>query len=328
MSGTVYQLCDFFSQELLAELKTTIYNLPWYDNVPGGFLTNSPKRRVIALGDGAGVNDMGKFSSPPLPETYWTAGINTSHCTLATKPLQLPEVFLKIIPQLRKIFEITYPGAIIHEHTFTLAVCNYYSQPDMYIAAHTDGQDWYSQDTVDGSIFASLTFYPEGEPEKDSWARFQMKPGDKWETVTLKHESILIMSSDILHRVMPHLKSQTQYFKPRINITFRSIIPPEESPLLHHMGVANHARYYGIPHKIIIPQDCETLVKEKLLNIYNTFLESQNAEVLSVIIDKKNKKERTLLRQTLIKQFRTKYSIESRINNNMVLELFQSLIPY
>ena len=48
----------------------------------------------------------------------------------------------------------------------------------------------------------------------------------------------------------------------------------------------------------------EQFLKEKLLNIYNTFLESQNSEVLSVIIDKKNKKERTLLRQTLIKQFR------------------------
>ena len=326
MTATIYQLSDFFPKEILEELKSTIYNLPWYHNIPGGFITNSPKRGVITFGNGAGIDDNGNFSSPPIPETYWTSGINTSYCTLVTKPLQLPDIFVKIIPQLRIILEIVYPGAIIHEHTFSIAVCNYYSEPDMYIASHTDGQDWYSQDTIDGSIFASLTFYPEGEPEKESWARFQMKHGKKWENVTLKHESILIMSSDILHRVMPCLKSKIKHFKPRINITFRSIVPPVESPILHHMGVANHARYYGVPYKIIIHQDCKNMVKEKLLLAYNIFLENHDYPQLIIEIDKNTQKERTLIRKKLIEDYRSKYYMKSRINNNMVLELFQNFL--
>ena len=324
--GTIYQLSDFFDKKLIQELETTILNLPWLQNVPGGFITNFPKRKVIAFGDGVGINNKGEFINSPLEETYWTSGINTSHCTLVTKPLKLPDIFTKIVPQLREILKLTYPDAIIHENTFTLAVCNYYSDPDMYIAAHTDGQNWYSKDTIDGSIFASLTFYPEGEPEQDSWSRFQMKSGDKWENIILKHQSILIMSSDILHRVMPHLKSQIKYFKPRINITFRSIIPKIHNPILHNMGVANHARYYGIPYKIILPYDCKTIVKEKLLLAYNTFLENNNYELLIVFTDEKTQKERTLLRKKLITEYRSKNLMDFRINNNIVLELLKNLI--
>jgi hypothetical protein len=316
----VYKLCDYFSEEILQEFKQTVYNTKWYSNVPGGFITNSPKRKVVAYGNGSSINSSGEFSTPGMENSYWTAGINCSNCTLTTKPLALPDIFVKMVPQLRKIFLCAYPQAIITENTFSIAVCNYYSQPDMYIAAHTDGQDWYPTDTDDGAIFASLTLYPDGEPENDSYARFQMKPKDKWESVTLYHESILIMSSNVLHRVMPHLKSHEKYFKPRINITFRSIATRHQDPLLHAMGVSNHMRYYGIPCSITFPEDCLDSVKEKLLSAYNIFATSHNFPEIAVICSK-NKKTRTEMRQKLIKQCRERNLITTRLNNNIVLEL-------
>tara|TARA_B110000008_G_C16894512_1_gene534172 strand:- start:82 stop:1065 length:984 start_codon:yes stop_codon:yes gene_type:complete len=321
----IYNLSEYFDKEIIEEFKKIVYNISWYSKIPGGFITNSPKRNVIAYGDGSCIDNDGQFSTVGIENSYWTAGINSSHCTLVTKPLKLPTIFAKIVPQLRKILLDTYPGAIINDNTFTLAVCNYYSQPDMYIAAHTDGQDWYPKDSVDGAIFASLTLYPDGEPENDSYARFQMKSGKTWENITLKHESLLIMSSDILHRVMPHLKSQEKYFKPRINITFRTIWPKLVNPILYYMGISNHSRYYGMPHQIILPSDCDKSVIEKLVTAYNTFLQNHNNDNIIVTIEK-CKKDRTTLRRKLITQYKNKYTLTTKINNNMVVELFQTVL--
>ena len=198
----IYNLSEYFDKEIIEEFKKIVYNISWYSKIPGGFITNSPKRNVIAYGDGSCIDNDGKFSTVGIENCYWTAGINSSHCTLVTKPLKLPTIFAKIVPQLRKILLGTYPGAIINDNTFTLAVCNYYSQPDMYIAAHTDGQDWYPKDSVDGAIFASLTLYPDGEPENDSYARFQMKSGKTWENITLYFEAKHVCSNPCCHRVI------------------------------------------------------------------------------------------------------------------------------
>jgi len=321
----VYKLSDHFSKDTLEEFKQTVYGTKWYSGAPGGFVTNSPKRNVVAYGNGSTINSDGEFSAPGMKECYWTAGINCSNCTLTTNPLVLPDIFVKMVPQLRKLFLDVYPDAIITDNTFSIAVCNYYSQPDMCIAAHTDGQDWYPTDTSDGAIFASLTLYPEGEPENDSFARFQMKPGDKWEPVTLQHESLLIMSSNVLHRVMPHLKSQEKYFKPRINITFRSIHTKNTDPLLHAMGVSNHARYYCVPSSITFPKDCDGDVMEKLFSAYNTFALAHGFPELNIYISE-SKKLRTEMRRKLIKDYKNVFTINTRINNNIVLELFQYLL--
>jgi len=321
----VYNLSDYFSSEIMKSFKDKVYSLPWNSSIPGGFITNSPKRKVIAYGNGSAINSCGEFSTPGMDECYWTAGINCSNCTLCTKPIMIPDIFAKMIPQLRKLFLDAYPDAIITDNTFSIAVCNYYSQSDMYIAAHTDGQDWYPNDTSDGAIFASLTLYPEGEPENDSYARFQMKPGEKWEPVTLRHESILIMSSNILHRVMPHLKSQEKYFKPRINITFRSIATKKTDPLLHAMGVSNHARYYCIPSSITFPDDCLESVKQKLLTAYNTFVTAHSSPELIVNFSK-SKEWRTIKRRELLKKCKNQNLITTRVNNNIVLELLEYIL--
>ena len=320
-----YNLSDYFSADMLKDFRDVVYNIKWYSGAPGGFITNSPKRKVIAYGDGSSINSDGKLCIPGMKECYWTAGINYSNCTLCTKPLVMPDIFVKFVPQLRELFLNAYPDAIITDNTFSIAVCNYYCKPDMYIAAHTDGQDWYPTDTDDGAIFASITLYPEGEPDNDSYARFQMKPNNKWESVKLCHESLLIMSSNILHRVMPHLKSQHKYFKPRINITFRTIATKKSDPLLHSMGVSNHMRYYGIPSTIIFPEDCLDSIKEKLLFAYNTFAISHNFPEMKVIFST-NKKLRTEQRRVLIKQCRKHNLITTRLNNNIVIELLKYLL--
>jgi hypothetical protein len=196
----------------------------------------------------------------------------------------------------------------------------------MYIAAHTDGNLWYPNECEDGAMFASITLYPEGEPENNSYARFQMKPNDKWEPVTLKNDSILIMSSNVLHRVMPHTKAQAKYFKPRINITFRSIFPKIVNPLLHSMGVSNHTRYYGTPCTIIFPKDCDEIIKDKLINAYNIFNTNNNIPCLNVIVSENTREERTCIRRKIIKEYRKKYNYEIKITNNIVLELFSLII--
>ena len=321
----VYPLKDYFSSETLSEFKQTVYSTKWFSGAPGGFITNSPKRKVIAYGNGSAINSDGEFSTQGMSESYWTAGINSSNCTLTTKPLVMPDIFAKMVPQLRKLFLDAYPDAIITDNTFSIAVCNCYSQPDMYIAAHTDGQDWYPTDTSDGAIFASLTLYPEGEPENDSYARFQMKPADKWEQVTLRHESLLIMSSNVLHRVMPHLKKDYKYFKPRINITFRSIATKKADPLLHAMGVSNHMRYYCVPSSITFPEDSLDSVKDKLLTAYNAFAIAHSFPELIVNLSK-NKEWRRITRGVLLKKCKSRDLITTRVNNNIVLELLQYLL--
>ncbi len=321
----VYALSDYFSNETLDEFKKTVYGTNWYSGVPGGFITNSPKRKVIAYGNGSSINSEGKFSSPGMKESYWTAGINFSNCTLVTKPLSLPDIFAKMVPQLRELFLDAYPEAIITDNTFSIAVCNYYSEPEMYIAPHTDGQDWYPSDTDDGAIFASLTLYPEGEPKNNSYSRFQMKPGDKWESVTLRHESLLIMSSNVLHRVMPHLKKEYTNFKPRINITFRSINSKQSDPLLHAMGVSNHMRYYGVPSSIIFPDDTVEFVTDKLLTAYNTFATAHSFPELTTNF-LKSKEQRRNTRRALLKRCKDANLITTRVTNNIVLELLEYLL--
>lgn len=322
----IFDINEHFESEIISDFKKFISKNNWFSGIPGGFITNSPKRKVTTFGDGSSIDCYGNFSSSGMESSYWTAGINSSHVSLCSKPLKMPDIFCKMVPQLRNLFKQKYPNADITENTFTLAICNYYSDPDMYIAAHTDGNPWYPNECEDGAMFASITLYPEGEPSNNSYARFQMKPNDKWESITLPHDSILIMSSNILHRVMPHTKSQSKYFKPRINITFRSIFPKKVNPLLHCMGVSNHTRYYGTPYSIIFPKDCDENLKEMLINAYNIFNSNNNIPCLNVIVSENTKDERVSIRRKIIKDYKKKYNINTRITNNIVLELIHMIL--
>ena len=90
----------------------------------------------------------------------------------------------------------------------------------MCICGHTDDDYWYPKEVDERPIFASLTFYLDGEPSSDEYySRFQIKENEKWKDVILKDNSIMYMNSDIPHRVLKHKKKYTSFFRPRINIT-------------------------------------------------------------------------------------------------------------
>lgn len=283
----LYQLREHFSEEEVTNFSQFMKLSTWYSNIPGGFLTNSPKRQVNAYGDGSEITDSGDIGANGWQQTYWTAKISQNNVSLQTPTEAMPEALSKLVPGLRRLFSKTFPDAVITPNTFSIAVCNNYSDPDMNIAGHTDDNPWYPRESGVGPVFASITLYPEGEPEV--YARFGVKQDGKWKQVDLPHESILIMPSSIEHRVQPYLKSKRDKFKPRINLTFRSIYPFNRNPIMHNMAVANHTRYYKMPLCIIFPEGLEEEKRNEILEVYNRFCESNGGSKLHEFTRKLNK---------------------------------------
>ena len=282
----------------------------WLEGVPGGFLTNSPKRKVNAFGNGG------------YDTTYWTAQMKTSTATLHTRPNPLPVAFEKMIPYLKQLFLRACPEANITEGTFSIGVCNYYTEPDMYIAAHTDDNVWYPKECSLGNVFASITLYPDGPPKEGYYSRFQIRPNDKWEQVDLPHNSVMLMPSSMEHRVQPFKKSDYAHFKPRINITFRSVFPKEVDPLMNFMAIANHARYYRIPHAVTLPPSISEEMAEDIVNAYITFCDKYD-KPFEVYVKDRN-------RQGLIAQYRN-FAVANgypdfKATNNMVPEVFTAIM--
>lgn len=235
-------------------IRDKIKNSAWNYKIPGGFLTNFPQRKVNVYGDGKCINDKGKLYGHGWEFTQWTASINSSNISLGTESVEIPPFLSALVPEMRRMFLSSFSNVVITDNTFNLCVCNYYIEPTMGISAHRDGDIWYPVECDEGAVFASLTIYPDGIPER--YARFQVKLDGKWEQVDLPDMSVLIMNSDIEHRVMPYLQRDIKFFKPRINITFRSTYNVNKNPLLHAMSIANHNRYYRIPSKIYFsPED-------------------------------------------------------------------------
>jgi hypothetical protein len=276
-------LCEILEEEVLSEFHKWLKTSEWFSNAPGGFVTNSPKRMVNAYGDGAGVDSNGNFSSPGWPKTYWTAKMSQSNVSLETATEPLPNIIRTIIPKIRELFKEVYTDVKMTDNTFNIAVCNYYSDPDMCICAHTDDNRWYPEEASIGPVFASFTFYPEGEPICDeAFARFQIKQDGKWKSVKLSHNSVMIMPSNIEHRVLPHTKKMKAFFKPRINITLRSTFPLDTNPLMNAMATANHSRYYKIPTAMYIPNDIPDEVISLLESTYNRFASRYHRPVLQI----------------------------------------------
>ena len=283
--------CDFFETHT------------WLQGVPGGFCTNSPKRLVTAFGDGG------------YDTTHWTAKVSASSVTLHTKPNKMPDQFSAMIPYLKTVFKDTFPSAVFTDSTFSIAICNYYTEPDMYIAAHTDDNVWYPRECDQGPVFASLTLYPKGEPKQ--LARFQIKKDDTWEQVNLPHRSLMIMPSHIMHRVQPYKKRDIPFFKPRINITFRSTYQKTDNPLLHKLAISNHARYYSVPNSITFPTKFNEQTKKEIIDCYRQFCQKYNQKFIVQTRDRD--------RSSLIKVYRQKGYMMPRISNNMVAETFENL---
>ena len=316
----LFQLEDHFKKDVIDEFNKFILGCKWYQGIPGGFLTNTPQRLVTTFGDGSPISNEGKTYGEGWKETHWTAKTNASNVTLTTKTEPMPDIFAAMVPTVRKLYSKCYPSAKITHNTFNIAVCNYYTNYDDYIAAHTDCNKWYPVEDDVGPVFASFTLYPKGFNGK--YARFQINVGDGWKQVDLSHNSILIMPSNINHRLKAFTKTQKDKFSPRINITFRSTYPRKVNPLMNFMAVANHTRYYRIPHKLTFPKNFLKDRKAVIIAAYDKVAEKYGRDKLQIKerCAEDTKKDKKILTD----KYKEKYG-KFRVGSNMVLETFQQL---
>lgn len=291
-----YLLRSSVPSEILDPFLQEINSIEWNYGVPGGFLTNIPQRHVNTLGDGSGIkNDGTLVPNDGWNYCSWTSKINQNNVTLYNQPESLPSTFCRIVPYFRQMLLNICPSASVTENTFNLAVCNYYSDPNMTIKAHTDANQWYPREMNGGPVFTSLTLYPQKQPQdKDEYARFQIKKDGKWESIYMGHESILVMDSRIEHRVQPHLKSKASKFCPRINITFRSTYPKQTNPLLNLMAISNYSRYYRNPIQLSFPSDLDPVKVKKITYVYNNYLSSKGKSPIAIQIQYTSEEKKEL----------------------------------
>ena len=105
--------------------------MKWNYKVPGGFVTNFPKRKVNTFGNGQAVNDKSELINNKWNETYWTAKQTQNDISLKTSVEPLPKELLNIIPYIRLYLKRYYPEFIYNDYTFTMTVCNNYTEPNM-----------------------------------------------------------------------------------------------------------------------------------------------------------------------------------------------------
>lgn len=336
----IYQMREMIPEDIVNEFIKDAYSTKiWNYGVPGGFLNNHPKRFVNSFGNGQAIDNNGNICSQGWNETKWTAKINQNNVTLHTKTESMPVSFAKMIPYFRSMFLQTFPLSAekMNNFTFNIAVCNYYTDPTMNIAAHTDDNIWYPSECDQGPVFASITLYPFGKPTiEDNYARFQIYNGDKWIPIYLPHESIMIMPSSIKHRVQAHIKRKHHLFLPRINITFRSTYPIDINPLMNCMAVSNHTRYYKVPYKLSFPFSFAhslTIKNESIIdiyNVYNAFVKDRTSEEIKVeYLDKdcSNKKKKY---KNLYNSYIEKYNLMSisKYSANMTVETLEQVCNY
>ncbi len=319
------QLENIISADELNNLREYLKNMKWNYKVPGGFVTNFPQRKVNTFGNGQGIDNEGNLIGNKWDYTCWTAKQTQNNVTLKTSVEGLPDVLSKIVPKIRNYLQNIKPEILMNNYTFSIAVCNNYTKPDMTISAHTDDQEWYPLEVEDKPMFASLTFYLDGEPEEDKYySRFQLKKNNKWEDIKLEDNSILFMNSSIPHRVLKHKKKDEKFFKPRINITLRSTFDPKINPLMNYMSVANHSRYYRQPLELIIANNFDLSKIKDMIESYNKFCKDNNYDEIKVTTNRLHniKNNLKLKYNKFIKQFnfdKVKYK------SNMVTEALQDV---
>ena len=324
-------LNNIIDSDSIESLRTFLKTSPWNYKLPGGFGTNFPQRKVNTYGDGRYITDSGTLKGSYWKSTFWTAKQTQNDVTLETKTSPIPNQLCCIIPKLRNYLKNIFPSDHITNYTFNIAVCNNYTDPNMNIAGHTDDDYWYPKEVENRPMFVSLSFYLDGTPVNDSsYSRFQVKIDNKWTDVKLEDNSVLFMSSDIHHRVLPYKKKDIQYFKPRINITLRSTYPINKNPLLHNICVANHTRYYRTPYAIISHPTIEQSKLDDILSNYNHFLQKNNYEPLNSFQSSghSTKKKKQLVE--CYKSYIQKYNLDNItvFKSNMVIETLVSVIQY
>lgn len=315
----VYDLKKLLTANELDSLYTNASQLKWNSGIPGGFITNTPQRLVNAFGDGSGYDKDNASIGASWNCGAWTAAVHQSDVTLLTKVEPLPDWLQKIGLLCRELakthFQITTTA-----HTFNIAVCNKYSNVSHDIKAHTDDNEWYTTENSNvGPMFASLTLYPSTKPTKqEEYARFQILVDEKWTDVKLEDASILLMPSCIPHRVCSaHRKNS---FHPRINITLRSVPSIESDAYNSLRGVSNHARYYRIPHRLLLAQDKqETEHVQKLKVAFGSF-------GVSVKRRKKTKSQMLQKRRELVQYLKDKKLLTGKVMANVVTDLLKAVV--
>ncbi len=325
----IFKLADHVDAETLSAFYRYMETATWNYGVPGGFVTNCPQRQVNAYGNGCAIDDQGRLSGDSWPSTFWTPKMSQSNLALETPTQALPDPLAHLVPTLRRLFLKVYPDGQLTDHTFSIAVCNNYTEPDMYIAAHTDANHWYPTECQAGPVFASLTLYPDGSPATTAdYARFQIKKEGlgQWETLPLPHGSVLIMPSGTMHRVQPATRKGRTGFRRRINITFRSTYPIGLNPLLNAMAVANHTRYYRIPKALYYPEatDVESETLLTIWDAYNQLALAHGAEEVALIAHPRKN------RASLKANYRRLSGLASPppMASNMVSPLLEMVIHY
>ena len=148
----VFSLDDLCDSATVTDAADTVRDLPFIYNHVGGLGTNSPRRGVCVVGDGA--------EGWKVDTTSWTASQNASNVVATASTVPLPSGIAALVPTCKALTARHFPDAPLSGASFCLGVANEYRQgSDHTICPHTDAQPWYA----DPPVFVSLTFFPDNE---------------------------------------------------------------------------------------------------------------------------------------------------------------------
>jgi len=308
-----------FDKNQRSSYRKSLHSLPFIFGHVSGKGDGSPQRGVYVMGNST-------FDKTPMVtrKTNWTLSQNCSNITLVSKTVPYPKPIAALVPRLTRHLHKTFPDAPISPGTYALAVANWYIPGDNHtISGHTDAQPWYASPPV----FASVTTFPEGEP--DDWrstSRFQVyDPGHgKYIDLYLGHQSVCTMRADVMHRVLPPLRSSSKH-KPRVNVTFRNLVSPYADPLGYALAMANHYRYYGLPLSVLVPHDVDK--PRDLIKRYRKLNPDLEVHRLNTTRVQRNEKKKELRGKIyeLYKCIEQPLDINMMGKSNVVLETMESI---
>lgn len=253
----MYQLYDFTEWHKFLKIPhgdfcQLVRKFDWKRGLPGGWLVYAPPREVTAYGDGALYDDEGRAGKKRYNYTAWRASIPASYCTSVVKTAPLPKKFITsgIMKAMRHF--LTQNDVMVTNATCTGMWCNYYSDANDNIAAHTDDEDYYVRNKGEDTVFVSLTLYEDEDFGEHDLARFQIKKEGKWIDIMLPHLSLLIMNGSCEHRVLKPYKNK---FRPRYNITFRSPVSYHIDIIKNYRFFSNFGRYYRQTILLYVPEE-------------------------------------------------------------------------
>lgn len=237
-------------------MKKEISKFNWC-RAPSGMPGNKVPRNVFVLGDGSVIKGSDKLICYHSEDGRRLKDVSyplfqcdkTSSATYSVR--RIPNNIAKFILHLRKcVKEIYGENAVDVDRMFNVIICNNYTSHEHQISAHRDDERWLQHNETDkegnrfASIIASLTLYPDGQP--DVLRSFEVEnDSGKWVEFNLEHNSMLFFSNH-MHRAK-HYPKRYAHVR-RINLTFRTIAPG----LIGRVGYGNFYRYMSIPHSIEI----------------------------------------------------------------------------